>query len=224
MDAQEMLKFIEESAVRVRKVSWKKTKVIIEYQKPSPAGGFSDFKISSFDAPRPQLPVSLGKMASNVVEICELPADDEKNITVLSVKVSYHTVNEEDVRGCVITAVRTLLQSSAPMLISTPLKKECADTQKGDPRTTMTTECVSDMLNVICEAIRYVQGERQQTELPLPEKAADPFKGGPLDSDEKPRARKKRKGESADAYLDYLKENGFLVGEAPVPEGTHIDA
>lgn len=159
----ELVKAIAESGIRIRKVQWKKARISIEYQENSPSGGYTNRTIGSHEQPRPQLPIALKKMAPHVVEICELGDDSDELITVLGLSVSYYLVNEQDQRGLVITASRTLHQSSNPLVLNTPLKKEPVDGKKQDARSLMTDECIEDMLVVLLEAIRYVKGERQQT-------------------------------------------------------------
>jgi len=164
---QEVVKSVEDSGIRIRKVKVQKGRVTINYQESSPAGGWTDCAISSHEQPRPQLPVALGRMADHVIETCELQEGDLDRIQVHGVSIGYHMSNDQDQRSIVITATRKLHQSLAPMVINTPAKKEEVDGKKEDPRTAMTIECNQDMVVVMAEAIRYINGERQQERLDL---------------------------------------------------------
>lgn len=124
----------------------------------------------SFKSKEKALPAfyeAMQDLSEHVCEICELPKEMASEIKVIGVSFSYE--EKSDVMGAVITATRTLKHSNSPMLINTPFKpsdfynEDEAATK--DPALLLSQECVEALHTMEDEAIRYIDGERLQTDL-----------------------------------------------------------
>ena len=116
--------------------------------------------MTSKDPPLEDLPKRLQVMANHVTEICDLPESATKNIVVSGITESYTDEN----RYLIITAVRALSKSKAPMLINTPARPLYPESDQ-DETFCMSKECFEDLLAVENEAMKYIRGERAQMSL-----------------------------------------------------------
>lgn len=172
----------DEKAERIIKVKVKKDKWTICWQKKSEATGTYDiYEVTSKDMPLEGLPKRLQVMANHVTEICDLPESATKNIVVSGITEIYTDKN------CylVITAIRTLSKSKAPMLINTPVRPLYPEGDQ-DEAFCMSKECFEDLLAVETEAMKYVRGERAQQSLDFGDAA-----GGVEETAKKPRQKKR---------------------------------
>ena len=151
----------QDQAERIIKVKVKKGEWTIRWQKKNEAAETYDtYEVTSKDPPLEELPKRLQVMANHVTEICDLPESATKNIAVSGITVSYTDKN----RYLVITAVRSLSKSKAPMLINTPARPLYPEDDQ-DETFCMSKECFEDLLAVENEAMKYIRGERAQMSL-----------------------------------------------------------
>jgi len=127
---------------------------------------FDEYRIKCADQPRSELVAALGKMAKHVVDMCELPNYTLSSIDVIGLTVTHTAVEhqEEDVQGVVISGVRRLKNSNAPMIINTPhFTREplSPDADKG----VFSFECAIDVDRLEQLVFAYVDGERAQLDL-----------------------------------------------------------
>lgn len=151
----------QDQAERIIKVKVKKGEWTIRWQKKNEAAETYDtYEVTSKDLPLEDLPKRLQVMANHVTEICDLPEGATKNIVVSGITESYTDEN----RYLIITAVRALSKSKAPMLINTPARPLYPEGDQ-DETFCMSKECFEDLLAVENEAMKYIRGERAQMTL-----------------------------------------------------------
>ena len=147
---------------RVSKIKWNGSKVTIHYERAREAGEPDEFSVACSERPLPSFVMALQALAVDVLTICELPANQELNLTVKGVSLS----NALGVLGAVITATKALETSNAPLILNTPhLPVEAYSGDANDTNPTLSHVTV-ERINALCvEALRYVDGEREQPRL-----------------------------------------------------------
>jgi hypothetical protein len=151
--------------VRIKKFSIKKDKVNIRYESQNKkTGSWDEYSMSCSDAPRPELEKALQDLATDVLEMCELPKEYTKRIKVTGVTFSYGGENE--VMGATITSQMKLHKSNCDLNINTPHKASASYTAfDADPKALLTNECIA-ALEYLCKEIElYISGQRAQTTL-----------------------------------------------------------
>lgn len=141
-------------------------KIFIKYECPSSASSVSDvFTMESCEAPVQELKDALQKMRDHVIDICEFPPPMNSGITIRGVTITY---NDDDIQGLVITALRGLTYSNAPLIVNTPHFTREPYSEGADPdMNVFSTECAEDLDGLERLAFLYVGGQRAQQELDL---------------------------------------------------------
>lgn len=133
----------------------------ISYQVPV-KGGHDAYLINTAQPPHPEFLTALGALAPAVLEIAELKGVAEvDDIEVRTVNFSYH---QNDTVGVVITAMRKLKKSSAPMLINTPhkLMEPAENTPTEQILSDETIELLEDLIR---ETRLFIGGKRAQVDM-----------------------------------------------------------
>lgn len=118
--------------------------------------------LESYEAPLPDLNEALQALAEDVADICDLRDGAANDITVLGVTIT----DSEDTQRAVISAKRKL-GNGATLCLNTP----CIpfDSERGPQLSGATV----GRIDALCrEAVRFVNGERAQGELPLDDASA----------------------------------------------------
>ena len=146
---------------RFTKIRFDGQKVRLEYQVTRPRGGDPDeFVVCSSDLPLPTFNEALQALVTDVCHICEFPQSEAAKFAVRGVSLSY----QDGELAAVITALRGLLTASSPLVINSPSLAETA--RATDPvGFRLPPRTVLRLRTVICEAERYLQGERSQGSL-----------------------------------------------------------
>lgn len=163
-------------AKRILKVKFgsdKKHVFVYEDIKDKDNGIIDEFDFKSKDKALPEFYTALQAMAEHACRICEFPRSYDKGVTVTGVSFSYTEVEAtgEEVMGAVITFQKVLDNSNSPLCINTPHKpsKFYDGKPEGespqDPALLLSTACVEALETLQAEAIRYIDGERDQAEL-----------------------------------------------------------
>jgi len=169
-----------------------------------------EFDFKSKDKALPEFYNALQGLTEHACRICEFPREYDKNVTVISVKFSYTELKDtkEIVMGATITLRKDLKDSNSPLIVNTPHKpSEFYDGKKDespqDPALLLSAECVEALKVLQAEAIRYIDGERDQMDLfkadvKGDDKSADlsPAGGGSKASDAKSASSDEYQGEA----------------------------
>jgi hypothetical protein len=158
---------------RFTKIKYDGSKVRLEYERPRKDDGDADeFLLNSADKPAPELDAALQALAVDVVTICELIPSDVSRLKVRGVTLTY----TNEIQGAVITALKTLTTSHAPMVCNTPhLPSEPYSEGAGDYQPpTWPTGMFDRIAALEAQAKRYLDGERAQATLFADEAAPEP--------------------------------------------------
>ena len=148
------------SEQRFTKIKFDGSKVRLEYERTRPDGEPDEFLLSSLDRPAPEFLAALQAFAVDVVTICELIPSDTERLTVRGITLT-HT---NDIQGAVVTALKKLKTSNAPMVVNTPhLPSEGYSDNPDEP--TMPTGMWERIAVLEVEAKRYLDGDRAQPSL-----------------------------------------------------------
>jgi len=137
---------------------------VVKYQIDRDEESSDTVGIETTAIPSKNLSDALQKMADHVISIVEFPSTWLKDIKVLGVTCTY----TNDVQGLVITALRTLVGSNAPMVINTP--HFTRESYNGDDSISDTSilsiQCGMDLDALESLALKYADGgERLQPDL-----------------------------------------------------------
>ena len=134
----------------------KDPKVLVKYERQEPGMMPETVTMDSGDRPLPELVKSLARLERWLERLGELP--DSWDLTVRG-------FTRTSTGGLMITGLRALEDSPAPMVINTPLVSEL----DGE---------LEDVLEALEELVfRYVDGEREQLQLPFEDEATTPQAG-----------------------------------------------
>ena len=135
------------------KIKYNKDKVELKYHIEQ-----DEYKISSFDKPRPEFQQAMQKLVVSVVDICEFPEMYGESIDIISVSLSYSS----GIMGATITALKALDTSYAPLVLNTP-HLPTQDYSGNNPNAPLLPEnAIKAIENLIEEAELYLQGKRSQ--------------------------------------------------------------
>jgi hypothetical protein len=121
-----------------------------------------EYRIVCNDKPLPEFVYALKKLALHVVDMCELPEVDKKNIEVTGVSFSY-AAGPDHTMGASIIAQKSLIRSNTKLNLVTPHKPvEFYSGGEGDPHQLLDGTCVADLRFLLKQVQRYIDGERAQ--------------------------------------------------------------
>jgi hypothetical protein len=117
-------------------------------------------ELESFDPPEPALAKALDAFTPNVLELLELPIEYGIGLEIRSLSINY----EDDGRmGLVVTCLKSLADTTAPLVINTPHLRELGDDGEGGAFLPIDMQGLSDVVQAA--AARYVLGHREQGNL-----------------------------------------------------------
>ena len=135
----------------------------IAYSVLKEGGKEDEFTLRSGDIPLPKMLNTFLKLRDAVVELLELPSNDEEVKKITVTKVSFDYSGEDNRMGAVISGKRALKLSGGNMAVNTPHKFAYAG-KKAENQ--VFGKAITDLLETLQEeAIKYVNGERSQGEL-----------------------------------------------------------
>ena len=135
-------------ARELRKAKVNGAEVYIRYtEPPTKSSAGETITLEGNDPPLKELGEALQALKPHLLHLCSAPKEWAKDITIRSVTIS-------DVGGVVITGLRALPASEAPLVLNSPHMEP--------------TPALDDALGVLAaECWRYVDGERAQLTLAL---------------------------------------------------------
>lgn len=148
--------------MRFTKIKWNGEKVELRWTTHS--GETLDtieHKLVSYDPPEPEMEEAFAAFVSPVLDILELPEMYGKDLRVTGASVNWG--GESDRMGVVLTCLKDLAETNAPLVLNTPHLKE------EDPEDGNAGQMPQKMVRMVDElqsrAARYVNGHRAQGEL-----------------------------------------------------------
>ena len=145
------------------KVSAKDGKISMDYEVLDKGRVKDEHSFTSLEPALPSLYEALSTLAQDVVEMCELPAEDLDRIIVTGVSFSY--AGEHHTMGATITAQKKLAKSNQPLILNTPHKIEDFYGQTGSFEQLLEGDCLDRLKMLQKEAERYIDGERSQSDM-----------------------------------------------------------
>lgn len=125
-------------------------------------GTFDEYTLKTYESPVSALDVALQNLTDHVIAICELPHTMKDEIIVSGVSISY----TDDIQGLVITSMRSLKGSSAPMLINTPHFSAQPYGEGSDSEISVfTLECGEALQKLEARVFEFIDGDRLQMSL-----------------------------------------------------------
>lgn len=162
---------------RIKKIkldnSGRSPKILIRYERPLPSDpdDYDEFALRSSDKPRDQFYVALAALIPYVLEICEVANTwDEDTVKVTGVSFSY----KDDVFGAVVTAQKKLKLANSPLIINTPSRTNAPYSENGDEDLCFDNKTAKLLENLQDEALRYINGDRKQSQLSLLDQGDSP--------------------------------------------------
>ncbi len=148
--------------IRIKKVKiTKHNRINIQYEKQNKnTETWDEYSLTCSDEPRPEFRLALARLATHVVEMCELPYEYKSRIIVNGVTFSYG--GESETMGATIISQMELENSNTNLNLNTPHK---GSEFYGDPKQLLTDECIDDLEELIKEVELYIEGERAQMNL-----------------------------------------------------------
>ena len=146
---------------RITKVKYVGGKVEIHYEVEKQDGQLDEYTLKCTDLPTPEFVKALENLRPDVATWLELDPEWANNVEIRGVSFSW----SNDVMGAVITALKPLELSNSPMIINTPHKPEepyGEDPDESQVDKCLSSECVDNLRDLLTQAGKYVDGDREQ--------------------------------------------------------------
>jgi len=155
--------------IRFNKIKYdNKGRVCLVYDEIVSDDKVNEYSMKCTDAPRGEYKEALAALKIHVVDICEIPKNQAAKLEIRGVSLSW----KDGIMGTVITALKDLERSNAPLVLNTPHLPEESYSKDGE-MSCLSLECVEDIRTLIEEARRYLEGDRAQIDLFAPEVEAE---------------------------------------------------
>jgi len=149
-----------------RYIAIKKNKVNLAYDNVNSMGTHDSISMKCDEEPAPSFRAALDNLAPVMSELCELSKQDAERITMQGVSISYH--GDHNRMGIILSGFKKLLHSTGVMVINSPLRLERED--KENPKRDISEELREMVDKLQDEAIKYLNGHRQQTTMKMDER------------------------------------------------------
>jgi hypothetical protein len=151
-------------SIRFKKIKHNPKEGLTElaYQKPM-KGDYDDYIVVTREEPHPDFKDALQGLAGGLLELCELDgAVEEDQITIRGVSFSYA---KDDSVGAVITGLRELRNSNAPLVLNSPHKLLESMADEPQEEQLLPDAVVSALDDLITQALAFLNGKRSQGDL-----------------------------------------------------------
>lgn len=145
--------------MRFTKIKANKKRVHLEWMTPAPGGGGSDYiehTLESGDPPAPEFVQAMQALAEEVGELLEVESEWAEGLEVIGLSINYE---DDGRRGLVVTCLKPLDGTNAPLVLNTPHLRE-PDADADGPALS------EGMLRLLAaagsQAAAYVKGQRAQ--------------------------------------------------------------
>jgi hypothetical protein len=146
----------------IDKVKWDGTKVRLEFQRLRKDLKYDEAMIGSTDQPLPSFRAALVDLVQDVCAIVECPTSYGDKMVIRGVTFT----DSDGTRGACITALKSVKTAKAPLVLNTP-HLTFGPMNDGDSGPFLPGETIERLETLEAEAIRYINGEREQAALPL---------------------------------------------------------
>jgi len=150
--------------IRFNKIRYdNKGRVCLVYDEILSDDKVNEYSIKCTDVPRDEFKQSLAALKIHVVNICEIPKKQAERLEIRGVSLSW----KHGIMGAVITALKTLEHSNAPLILNTPHLPETSYSEEGE-MSCLSSKCLENIRTLMEEARRYLEGDRAQINLFFP--------------------------------------------------------
>lgn len=142
---------------RITKLKYnpKTERVELKYELPN-RGDWDQYELSTKEIPHPDLVAALTAFAPHVLTLCELDDVELDTISVRSVTFTW----KNDVMGCVISSLRQLQTSPAPLVLNTPHKTIEPYGEGGSEGALLPDSVIGALEQLLAEAEEFIKGKR----------------------------------------------------------------
>lgn len=149
---------------RVTKVKYDGRRVRVEYEIPREDEP-DEFVLVCNARPAREFLEALAALRDHVAEICELEVEYMATAEVRGVSYSY--AGPDQAMGATITALKTLETARSPLVLNTP-HLASAPMSETDEAPLLSPGAIEALEDLATEALRYVDGHREQADLFAP--------------------------------------------------------
>jgi len=146
----------------VTKVSWDGERVLVRFECIQ-LKGVDEFEFKCCDEPAPELLSALNALRPHVADICDLPDGYCADLEIRGASFSYG--GEGRVMGATITALKKLATANAPLVLNTPHLASAPYNEDTDDGLLLPGEAVDALRALQEQSLKYVDGQRMQTDL-----------------------------------------------------------
>ena len=163
---------VSKPEIIIDKVKWDGTKVRLEFQRLRKDNRYDEAVLGSFDVPLQSFRESLAALVVDVCAIIECPEAYGDKLAIRGVTFT----DSDGTRGAVITSLKSVKTAKSPLVLNTP-HLTFGPMNDGDQGPFLPDGTITRIERLEAEAIRYINGEREQPQLPIGA-MADPAKKG----------------------------------------------
>jgi len=138
-------------------------KIVLNYDEENKNGDWDEYSMVCGEKALPEFYEAMKNLSSFVLDMCELPKGDSSKIRVKGVSFSYG--GDNDTMGATITASKLLTHSNTDLNLNTPHKIEEFYSENGDENQLMPDGCAYALEELIKQAERFLDGEREQLDI-----------------------------------------------------------
>jgi hypothetical protein len=149
-------------AIIIDKLKYDGSKVRVEFQRLRQDRKYDEAMIGSTDQQLPSFRAALVDLIQDVCAIAEAPASYGDTIVVRGVTFT----DSDGTRGACITALKAVKTAKSPLVLNTP-HLTFGPMNDGDQGPFLPGDTITRLETLEAEAIRYINGEREQAGLPL---------------------------------------------------------
>jgi len=149
----------------IRKVKWDGQEIEIKYEVTTAGGILEEYDFKCSDKPAPSFVKALEGLRPHIARICEMAPGWETDLDVRGVSITWGGEGGE-IMGMVATALKPLAIAKCYLVINTPHAIEKAYNASA-ACLLLPSGCPAALRKLMEEAAKYINGEREQSELPL---------------------------------------------------------
>ena len=145
-------------------------RVFVKFEKERDDNQADIFTFECDDDAHPDLKKAPEAMVPHLLENCEIKAEEGYKIAVRSVTSTYKEMEDGTVHGLVISGLRELRYSRAPLVLTSPHKTDIPYSEGDEDAPLLTSACLGAFDDLESEVFAYVDGKRAQGELDFGQK------------------------------------------------------